>query len=60
MKMCSCDSIEIGPLQGKCLTKSVVYNTEVIITGRPINQKWGKKATKTWGGGKNQKGGLQT
>ena len=33
-KMHSCENAEICPVEGKCLTKSAVYNAEVKIVGR--------------------------
>ena len=33
-KMCSCPSTEVCPVEGKCLTRSVIYNAEVITTNR--------------------------
>ena len=32
--MCSCPKNTICPLDGKCLTKSVIYNAEIVVTGR--------------------------
>ena len=33
-KTCSCSSTEVCPVEGKCKTRSVIYNAEVKTTNR--------------------------
>ena len=45
--MCSCGNNDVYPLEGKCLTKSVVYNAEVVIKGRKKMNIYERKKLKT-------------